>query len=80
MVTSYGLVRNAYAKGIPNQLTMDDLFLWFYLDKLFRFFVAEAVDKKHPTGDGSGVDDGEYPLQSNYDEGRYLLREQTIAF
>jgi hypothetical protein len=26
MVTSYGLVRNAYAKGIPNQLTMDDLF------------------------------------------------------
>jgi hypothetical protein len=26
MITSYGLVRNAYAKGIPNQLTLDDLF------------------------------------------------------
>ena len=27
MITSYGLVRNAYANSIPNQLTMDDLFL-----------------------------------------------------
>lgn len=26
MITSYGLARNAYAKSIPNQLTMDDLF------------------------------------------------------
>ena len=26
MITSYGLVRNAYANSIPNQLTMDDLF------------------------------------------------------
>ena len=27
MITSYGLVRNAYANDIPNQLTMDDLFV-----------------------------------------------------
>lgn len=27
MITSYGLVKNAYANGIPNQLTMDDLFV-----------------------------------------------------
>lgn len=27
MITSYGLVRNAYANDIPSQLTMDDLFI-----------------------------------------------------
>lgn len=27
MITSYGLVRNAYANDIPSQLTMDDLFV-----------------------------------------------------
>ena len=27
MITSFGLVRNAYANDIPNQLTMDDLFV-----------------------------------------------------